>query len=102
MTTNDSLPAGDQEAGKSVSGDIGSAHKLPAHTDSIAAQLRRRRAASLRMPPLADARRDPLDIPVSYSSEPLRLFWYELRARGLLTDTITAELLKLANEREVA
>jgi hypothetical protein len=29
----------------------------------LAAQLHRRRAASYRLPPLADGRRDPLDLP---------------------------------------
>jgi hypothetical protein len=29
--------------------------------DNLAAQLQRRRAASYRLPPLADGRRDPLD-----------------------------------------
>jgi hypothetical protein len=58
--TNNSLPAGDREAGKSIS-DESSDDNLPADTDSIPQQLRRRREASYRLPPLADGRRDPLD-----------------------------------------
>jgi hypothetical protein len=42
--------------------DDASASKIRDRED-IAAQLRRRRAASLRMPPLACGRRDPLDLP---------------------------------------
>jgi hypothetical protein len=58
-------------------------------TDDVPRQLRRRRAASLRLPPLDNGKRDPLDILVSYSREPLRTFWHALRDRGLLTDEIT-------------
>ena len=68
----------------------------PLPTDSIPQQLRRRREAARRLPPLDSGVRDPLDVLVSYSSEPLRLFWYELRDRGLLSDAITAELVRLA------
>lgn len=60
MTTNDSLPDGDREAGKSIS-DESSADNLPADADTIPQQLRRRREASYRLPPLADGHRDPLD-----------------------------------------
>lgn len=57
MTTKDNLPGDDREAGNDVS-DI---DNLPADIDSIPQQLRRRREASLRLPPLADGYRDPLD-----------------------------------------
>jgi hypothetical protein len=35
---------------------------VPPDADEIPQQLRRRREASLRMPPLADGRRDPWDL----------------------------------------
>lgn len=54
---------------------------------SVAEQLRRRRAASRRCPPLADGRRDPLDT----CTEPIapgeidswRAAWLHLTCRGL-------------------
>jgi len=40
----------------------GAASNVTSSKDSVADQLRRRREASRRLPPLADGRRDPLDI----------------------------------------
>lgn len=71
-------------------------HSLTECGDSIAQQLRRRRQAALRLPPLPDRRRDPFEILVRYSREPLRSFWCELRDRGLVTDDITSELVRLS------
>jgi hypothetical protein len=63
--------------------------------EAIPLQLRRRREASQRVPPLEDRRRDPLEVPPVICQEPLRIFWSELRARRLVTPAITAELVRL-------
>jgi hypothetical protein len=97
VTTNNSRPvvseaAEDQSAERSDD-------NLPADTDDIAAALRRRRAAAKRLPPLEHlGRGDPWEICPPSSREPLKAFWLELKSRGLITDAITAELLRLANE----
>ena len=88
-------PPGDRSSGQAAAKPL-DAPIIPRDADTIPQQLRRRREASLRLPPLENGKRDPLDVLVSYSSEPLRLFWYELRERGLLSDAITAELVRLA------
>lgn len=74
------------------------ASSLTNSTDDVPQQLRRRREASLRLPPLDSGVRDPWDICPPSSREPLRAFWLELKARGVLTDAITHELVRLANE----
>ena len=91
--------------GSGLSGDMGSATQSTAPlssydepTDLIPLQLRRRREASLRLPPLDSGPRDPWAICPPSSREPRKIFWLELKARGLLTDAVTAELLHLANE----
>lgn len=59
----------------------------------IPAQLRRRRAASYRLPLLDCGRRDPLD-PAGWSSrlEARRLTWCHLQRLGLLDEHIDATL----------
>jgi hypothetical protein len=94
MRTNETRLTGER-AGPVITSSDRNPNISPAD-DAVPQQLHRRREASLRLPPLADGRRDPLDILVSYSSEPLRLFWRELHTRGLLTPAITNELVRLA------
>jgi hypothetical protein len=69
-----------------------------AYADTVAGQLRRRREASWRLPPLPDGRRDPLDALADWSREPLPDFAAELRHLGLLTGAVAAEL-KAMHER---
>jgi hypothetical protein len=91
-------PSDDQAAAKLLDATI-----LEPDDDTLAAQLRRRREAALRLPPLEHlGRSDPWDLRPAWSREPWRLFWLELRGRGLLTDAITAELIQLHNTQEVA
>jgi hypothetical protein len=93
--------------------------------ETIATQLRRRREASRRLPPLQSGHRDPLDElaglgagdePIWYRHDPrvqvretslrigyrtaLRDAWRALKGTGLLTAEIEAELYRLAVERE--
>ena len=84
------------------SSSSGTRRTSPSAVSTHRVQLRRRREAAKRLPTLVDGRRDPLDILVSYSREPLRSFWIELRDRGLLTDAITAELVRLAQAPKAA
>ncbi|MFC5115417.1 hypothetical protein ACFPN7_15890 [Amycolatopsis halotolerans] len=76
-----------------------SSHHATAAPDTIldatdsAEQLRRRRAASQRLPPLADGRVDPwADVePVGVSEQNLRAArrtWHHLRDLGLLTEHV--------------
>jgi hypothetical protein len=60
MTTKVSPPGGESQGAEENSGDEISA-AIVAEPESIAAQLRRRREAALRLPPLQSARRDPID-----------------------------------------
>ena len=89
-------PPGNRPEVQAATKPLKDASIIPRADDTVPQQLRRRREASLRLSPLDSGVRDPIDVLVSYSSEPLRLFWYELRDRGLLSDAITAELVRLA------
>jgi hypothetical protein len=68
-------------------GDAGDLLGGGVSTENLPDQLRRRRAASWRLPPLADGRRDPLDS----ADEPIRdaelvswrAAWWHLRRAGL-------------------
>jgi hypothetical protein len=63
MRTKVDRPGGDGPVGKvNAGGADASTSTLPGGSE-VAAQLRRRRLASYRVPPLADGRRDPLDLP---------------------------------------
>jgi hypothetical protein len=72
--------------------------RIPPAND-IRAQLRRRREASLRLPPLADGRRDPLDPPLLTDQDRavLRYVWRLLARHGLLTAGMKAELSRIAS-----
>ncbi|TDV40107.1 hypothetical protein [Actinophytocola oryzae] len=50
----------------------------------IADQLRARRAASYRLPPLACGHRDPLDCPQPQWTAAARAAWYHLNRLGLV------------------
>jgi hypothetical protein len=52
---------GDEPQGADENSDDEISADIVAEHESIAAQLRRRREASYRLPPLADGHRDPLD-----------------------------------------
>ena len=52
---------GDEPQGAEENSDDEISAAIVAEPDSIAAQLRRRREAAHRLPPLADGHRDPLD-----------------------------------------
>ncbi len=76
---------------------------IPA-ADGIPAQLRRRREASLRLPPLADGLRDPWTAarpPLSVESA--RAAYFHLEACGLLSELVVDVLARQAAlRREVA
>jgi hypothetical protein len=75
---------------------------VDAAVENVAAQLRRRRGASWRMPPLADGCRDPID-PIPSDREVLRHVWRMLARHGLLTAALRSELCRLASHhRKVA
>jgi hypothetical protein len=75
---------------------------LPPIDDTTAVQLCRRREAALRMPQLDHlGRSDPWGLVTDCQREPLRAFWRVLREKGLLTDEIHAEFVRIA-KREAA
>ncbi len=65
----------------------------------VPAQLRRRREASLRLPPLADGRRDPWPpARPPLSVESARLAWLHFYDLGLMSETVDAVLRKAAQD----
>jgi hypothetical protein len=108
MATKHSRPVVSEAASENASGDGISSAILTQPTDQQPVdraveniQLRRRRAASWRLPPLADGRRDPID-PIPSDREVLRHVWWTLARHGLLTAAMRSELCRLASHREVA
>lgn len=67
--------------------DVRPAENTPQPRQSVPGQLRARRAASWRLPPLPDGRRDPLDPqdePVSDAElDAWRAAWWHLHRKGL-------------------
>jgi len=61
MSTSKSRPVVSGAAEENAADEL-SAESLPPDTDSIAAQLRRRREAVKRLPPLDSGKRDPWDL----------------------------------------
>ena len=91
-------PPGDRSEDQAATKPLDTAI-IPPDADTVPLQLRRRRQAGKRLPPLEHlGRSDPWEICPPSSREPFREFWHELKSRGLVTDAITAELLRLANE----
>jgi hypothetical protein len=91
------------DAGASVTADGGEV--VDPAVENVSVQLRRRRAASWRLPPLADGRRDPIDPPMVTDQDRaiLRYVWRTLARHGLLTAGMKAELSRVASSyREVA
>ncbi len=67
--------------------------------DGISAQLRRRREASLRLPPLAGGMRDPWLVPrPPLSVESARAAWLHLYELGLMSESVDRVLRDSARE----
>ncbi len=67
--------------------------------EDIPVQLRRRRAASLRLPPLADGLRDPwLAARPPLSAASARAAWAHLHALGLMSEHVNQVLRKAARD----
>ncbi len=67
--------------------------------DDISAQLRRRRDASLRLPPLPDGRRDPWPPPrPPLSVASARAAWAHLHALGLMSELVDRVLREAARD----
>ncbi|WP_216211669.1 hypothetical protein [Amycolatopsis aidingensis] len=66
-------------------------------TGSVHAHLRARRAASYRLPPLPEGRRDPLDpppVPPRLSVESARAAWRHLYHHGLMSTVVEQTLAR--------
>ncbi len=71
----------------------------PTTVDDTADQMRRRRDASRRLPPLADGLRDPWTAPRRpLSVESARAAWAHLHAHGLMSEAVDRVLRDAARE----
>ncbi len=102
MTREMTRPGGAPTPNRAAEQSITDANTVPV-ADDIPAQLRRRRNAALRLPPLEDGRRDPwLGPRRPLSRQSARAAYFHLEACGLLSELVVDVLRASTDPLEAA